>query len=279
MSMREELLAAACALRVVPVATLEAMRILHKPDADMDAIIQTIERDPGWTANLLRLANSAYFGCPRSVRSVREAVVRLGRRNLTNLMVGAAVLPMLRGSVGGGNPRAAQLWQHSLSVAVISDRLASAAGVGQPRTTFTAAILHDVGKLLLRQAAGGKTAAVMDMIVRQKLPEVLAERLVLGIDHAELGAAVMTHWNLPQDVVDIVARHHESRTGGATGDSTDLVVLANMAASIAESRQHVDRNYVELYTSQAASQLHLSPDKAMALIQSATDVQAAAGRM
>lgn len=277
MSEREAILKAASKVRVVSVSTLEALRLLHQPNADIDKVVQVIERDPGWTANLLRLANSAYFGCPRTVRSVRDAFLRLGQRNMVQLMVGAAMLPTLRGSVASTGVQGISLWQHSFSVALLSNQMAAAAGRPPDDTLFTTAILHDIGKTLLRQVAGPKAGVVIETMIRQKLPEVMAERLVLGIDHAELGGTILGQWNLPPEMVAAVARHHDLQP--QPGQSADVVTLANMAVCIAEQRSNVDDNYVALFTSHAASSLHLPKPQAIEMIKRVNNYQEQADEM
>ncbi len=208
MSRRDAILSKARSVASLPSAIAGIMRLLRDSEADIAEIVRAIEHDVSLTSNILRLANSAYFGCPRSVSSVRSAVVRLGSDCVAQLVLASAVAPLAWYAVKGYDLPPGGLWQHSLAVAVGTEQLAAALGIRLPEHAFTAGLMHDVGKILLGTFVQVDADEIMDLAFEEGLSFEVAEREVLGIDHAELGAVVIDGWNLPSDIVEVVRFHH-----------------------------------------------------------------------
>ena len=103
----------------------------------------------GLTANLLKLANSAYFGIPAKVGSVRQAVILLGLKRLVQMVIAACTSAIMDRGVPGYDLPAGDLWRHSLAVSVAAEGLARELKMESAEEIFTAALLHDVGKLAI----------------------------------------------------------------------------------------------------------------------------------
>ncbi len=194
-------------LAAMPATSARLLALLEEPTAEVSELVAVIEMDPGLTANVLKLCNSAYYGLRREVGSVREALVRLGNRSVITLAFAASMGRLLQAPVTAYRLPRGQLWRHSLAVGLLSSRLVapSAEAVDRNRA-FTAGVVHDLGKLLL------------DRPLRQRLEQLpagltcsgllAAEHDLLGFDHAEAGAALAESWNFPLDLVAVIARHH-----------------------------------------------------------------------
>jgi putative nucleotidyltransferase with HDIG domain len=227
MSRREEILAKSASDRYLPPSRLELLRILQDPDASAATLTRAIECDPTLTANVLRLANSAYFGFPRSVASVADAVWRLGTRNLRQLVLATTFSPMQKQAVKGYDLPAGDLLRHSVAVAVGAETLSRLLDVPACDHLFTAGILHDIGKIALGTFVELDAAPILELATREGLPFVEAEQRILGIDHAELGAFLADRWNLPDEVVEIVRWHHEPEKFSGRNPAGDLVHVAD----------------------------------------------------
>lgn len=227
MSRREEILAKSASDRYLPPSRLELLRILQDPDASTAVLTRAIECDPALTANVLRLANSAYFGFARSVASVADAVWRLGTRNLRQLVLATAISPLQKQAVKGYDLPPGDMLKHSLAVAVGAETLGRLLGTPACDHLFTAGILHDIGKIALGTFVELDAAPILDLATTEALPFVEAERRILGIDHAELGAFLADKWNLPADVVEIVRWHHEPEKFEGRNPAGELVHLAD----------------------------------------------------
>ena len=94
MSQREEILARVSTISALPTSATQMLALANNPDAQIEDVQRTVEYDPGLVTNLLRLANSAYFGTGGAINSVREAVVRLGFKRVFQIAMTSAVAPI-----------------------------------------------------------------------------------------------------------------------------------------------------------------------------------------
>jgi len=227
MSRREEILSSINTIPSMPFAALQAVGLLQDPEADMAEIVRIIEHDPGLTTNLLRLANSAYYGGAGTIDSLRQAIVRLGTKCILQMLVVSAAAPLITPAVKGYDLSPGELWRHSVAVAVGTERLAEALGLKPPDHAFTAGLLHDVGKLVLGTFVEVDAGPIMELAQREGISFEVAERRVLGIDHAETGAALLGKWELPETIVEVNRWHHNP--DGFSGDPlvVDLVHVAD----------------------------------------------------
>jgi putative nucleotidyltransferase with HDIG domain len=215
----------------LPTSTLELARLVCDPDVEIQDLKQAVERDPGTAGNLLRLANSAYFGGRRQIATVRDAIVRLGLRQVAQLVLGSSVAPMARPSIKGYDLPAGGLLRHSVSTAACTEELAKALGHRPPHESFTAGLLHDVGKIVLGTFIEIDVKPILSLSFEESVPFQEAERRVLGIDHAEVGAVLLDEWGLPESLVEVIRWHHEPDE--FTGDESLALDLVHVADNLA----------------------------------------------
>jgi putative nucleotidyltransferase with HDIG domain len=227
MSRREEILARIRSIPAMPAGAFRVLSLVQNPDVDMAILTRAIEFDPGLTSNLLKVANSAFFGCPRSVGSVREAIVRLGMNNLRRMLGPLAVAPIVRRPVKGYDLPAGALMEHSVAVAVGAEALQKALKMESPKETFTAALLHDIGKILLGTFVEVDAAEIRRIAFEGGLSFEIAEDKVLGIDHAEAGAALLESWNCPKEIAEVARWHHEPEACPTPNPVVSLVHISD----------------------------------------------------
>ena len=211
----------------MPGSTEKLLKLLDNPDTSAAHIGQFLRYDPGLSAKLLKLTNSAYFGLPCKVGSVKQAVVLLGWRRLVQLVMASCVNAVMDKPVPGYDLSAGELWRHSIAVSVAAEDLAKELKISASEEIFTAALLHDVGKL------------VFGRFVKEDLEKIeteasigisfeVAERIVLGTDHAEIGAQILKNWSFPTALVNAVRWHHDPDSAGKTDILVDIVHVANI---------------------------------------------------
>lgn len=210
-----------------PATVTRLMTLLDNPDADLDEIEALLRYDAGLTANILRLANAAYFGFANQVGSVRQAVVMLGARRLTHLVTTSCVNALMDGPVPGYELPPGELWRHSIAVSVTAEELAGMVGHAPADEVFTAGLLHDVGKLVLGEFLAEGLERV-DAETDPSTPFEAVERRVLGADHAEVGARILRHWAFPEPLVRAVRYHHEPEAADPPSTVIDIVHVANV---------------------------------------------------
>jgi putative nucleotidyltransferase with HDIG domain len=177
---------------------------------------------------VLRLANSAYFGFPRSVSTLRDALFRLGTNKVFQLVVAATVGKMAQQQVRGYDLSGGDLWDHLIGTAIAATKLAEAINLKTPDHTFTAALTHDIGKIVLGTFVEVNAPTIIGLAVEKKVSFERAEQEVLGIDHAEVGACLLEHWNLPASLVEVVRWHHHPENFSGDPLVVNLVHVANV---------------------------------------------------
>lgn len=219
------------ALAPMPASLARLASVVGNPDAGAGDVANVIEFDQALTANLLRMANSAWSSSRTPIVTVRDAVLRLGAARILELAVGHCISPALQRACDGYELAEHELWRHSVAAALAAERLSHFALQPIPGAAFTAALLHDVGKLIVnRHVEHGDVTRMRELAREKGLAYLEAEREVLGTDHAEVGAAVARHWGLPEPLVDAIERHHDP--DAAPGPVQDTVHIANAVAKL-----------------------------------------------
>ncbi len=230
MSKREEILAKVLEVEALPTAVQKAMQLLKDPQVDVGLLSKAIELDPGLTANLLRVANSSYFGGMRSYTSARDAIVRLGSQKVSQLVMASGVIPHMVVEVQGYGLEPGKLLEHAVTTALAAEELAKVLNRRPPDHAFTAGLLSDVGKVVLGTFVGVDSEPILELARDQGMTFEQAEQEVLGIDHAEVGAALLEHWGLPEPIVNVVRYRLRPEDAPEKDFALDLVHLADALA-------------------------------------------------
>lgn len=229
----------------MPEAGTKMLSLLEEPDTEISEIEESLRYDPGLTANILKLANSAYFGIPSKIGSLRQAVVVLGFKRLVQLVVASCVSAVMDKSVPGYDLPAGDLWRHSIAESIAAEALVKDKKKSGGQDVFTPALLHDVGKLVLGTFVKEELEAI-ESIAAKGVSFVVAENMILGTDHAEIGAKVLKHWNFPSDIIEAVRWHHDPDSPETVNIQTDIVYLANLLCQSADTSAEIGGNSVEL---------------------------------
>ncbi len=196
-------------LPVFPKVVHKALQVLDDPNKKIADVSEIIKFDQGLVANILKLTNSAIFGLRQQVTDLDTALALLGNQKIREVLVAGAALPYLTRPLSGYEMSPEDLWLHSMGCAVITDVLGRRTGYAEKSTLFTAAILHDIGKIVLDIYVGPRLGEVL-MISKQRGNSFSeAEWIVLGTDHAVAGAAILSNWDFPPDICRAVRSHHD----------------------------------------------------------------------
>ena len=211
----------------MPKAAVKLRSLLSKEDTSVDDIEKILRHDPGLAANVLRLANSAFFGMPSKVTSLKQAVVLLGIKRFSKIAFGACMTKTMNAGVDGYGLSPGELWLHSIAVSTTAEALAKNRKFAESNDFFTPALLHDLGKLVLGKFVKANQAQI-DSMVADGVPVVFAEKEVLKTDHAEIGAFILAKWSFPDDLISAVWSHHNPDSSENSNPYADIVYLANL---------------------------------------------------
>ena len=213
----DKLLDAVDLLNDFPVLDGTVQRVVAiADDADTTTadLVACLEADPAFAANLLRYANSAAMARPIRAKTVRQAVMLVGRKALRRLALEAATYRFFEHAPGTGSARG-EIHVHAISVASVA-----AAAADQVRAhgdgPHLGGLLHDIGKLVLPLAFGEEACDQIARLAPDGPERVVLERERLGIDHALAGALIAERWGVAPDVVAAIAWHHGGPTGIAS---------------------------------------------------------------
>jgi putative nucleotidyltransferase with HDIG domain len=208
-------------LPTIPVLLLRILRVVDGERASSKDLVDLMQRDQALAGRVLRLANSGFFACSREVGTLSRAVMLLGFSTVKNLALGIKIWETL--SQRGG-PRMAELWEHSALVGAAARLIAQRTRAVDPEEVFTAGLLHDIGRVILRI----RFKAVYDQVTEiGDTPLVVRERDAFGVDHAQAGAWLGEAWSLPTSIVDAARAHHDELVPGAALSAPLIVNLAN----------------------------------------------------
>ncbi len=207
-----------------------------------------VERSQGLAARILRLANAAYYGMQTKVSSLSRAVQLLGLHEVRNIIlqlgVSSAVgkLPL---------PKAfpfEKLWEHQLFTANMARALANAMaqtgrtdGGVSPDELYAAGLLHDMGKTMLAAFCPDEWAAIRDLEKTENISFAEAEEQYWGLDHAVVGARLLTFWGIPRKLTELVSWHHLPRHAKAEYQAAArILAAANLLAHTFDNADAVD---------------------------------------
>ena len=211
----------------MPAAALKLLTLLKDENTSNAQIEQILRYEPGLTANILKLTNSAFFGLPKQIGSIRQAILMIGWKKLIQIVLATCVSAIIDKPVQGYDLSPGDLWRHSIAVSVASEILVKELNLSVSEEVFTAALLHDVGKMVLGRYVKDDIA-VIDGEDMQDVPFEQVERSIFGIDHAEIGANILKRWSFPSSMISAVRWHHDPDGAPKTSHLIDVVHVADV---------------------------------------------------
>ena len=239
--------------------TVRLAQMVASPDCDISEVADLIAYDEVMTVKLLRAANSAAYANLSPVATAREAVNRLGTAQVLALAVAAGARPHLQTKLPGYNLNDGALWHHSVAAAVAAEVAPRFCTREVPAEVFTAALLHDVGKVIMgRFLDSDVLRSIAEAKQADGLTQLEAESRLLGMHHGELGGLVVQHWQLPVGIVTGTIYHHNPAQGHDA--ICDFTYLANEAAKRIEAEHDGCRVRLDIM-SDVAERLGIDPSR------------------
>jgi putative nucleotidyltransferase with HDIG domain len=209
----------------LPTSAIRLAALVARDIPDIARIVEVVRYDQALTAALLRRANSSWSAPRTEITTVQEAVVRIGAGPVVALALGVNVRARLQQAIPAYGLGEGELWNHSVAATLAAESLMRAAKRRLPTETPTAALLHDVGKLVMARFVEAEHLEAIEARRSEGSTRLTAETEVLGVDHAQLGGMVARAWCLPDSLVAGIERHHATK-GQAHPDSAELIGYA-----------------------------------------------------
>ena len=214
-------------LKPVPAIASQIVEMADRPSCNMADIAEIIQYDPAMTAHLLRTCNSAYFGLSTPVESAKDAVSILGIDQIVELALLNAGSQQLILEHKGYDLRQGALWKHAVASALIAKEIAKTKMPEQRNTIFTAALLKDIGKVVLDRFIQSSLPKIEGLVQNYGFSFIEAEKEVIGTDHAEIGAMISKMWKFSPTLVKIIRHHHLTDQSMQEEPDVAIVYLAD----------------------------------------------------
>lgn len=210
--------------------------MVESSTAGMAQIGEVISQDPGLTARVLRMANSAMYGFSRKVDTVDRALTTIGTKQLRNLVLATSTIDAFDG-IPNELVTMEDFWAHSIRCGCAAKLLAENSGhKGMSDSLFVAGLLHDIGQLVIFSQLAEESHQLLTRAMEDVEETAISvyEHEVLGFDHAELGAELVAHWHLPELFAITIRYHHRPEDADTLQAECAIVHIANSVAVLAE---------------------------------------------
>jgi putative nucleotidyltransferase with HDIG domain len=212
-----------------PKAARRVLMMLRDPGVELIRVAEVVSLDQALAGRVLRLANSAYFGLPRRISSVTEALVLLGFVNVRSVLISASVGHILFDGAKSYGLERGVLWEHSVGAAYTAQMVTKKIDIRKYDVAFSAGLLHDIAKIVIDRSLRDEAKADLLRAINAT-GEIEAETEMLGANHAEIGGRICERWNLPAEIVEAVGFHHNPGGYEGTDRLPSIVAAANLCS-------------------------------------------------
>jgi len=209
----------------------KTLKIMDDPDVGMYKISEIIVTDPILSAEVLRVANSAFFGARDKVQSIHYAIMVLGIVNLKKILYHYYFFGQFDKAPPSEKVIYHHLWNHVSLTSLIAAQLSNAWEDLDRGTMFTAGLLHDLGKFIILSLVHEyfyKDATFLPYFERISLQD---EEENFGLNHQVVGQIACSYWDLPRFITKVVGHHHAPGSLPREAVSNDEGYLKYLAAN------------------------------------------------
>jgi len=225
----KELLEKINRLKPLPEVVRKIIYRIEDYEVSASELEEYILRDQALTANILKAANSPYYGFQGQISNIQRAIVLLGLEELRRIVLSTSLYDIYDTRINGYSLEKGMLMKHSIFCSMVAQLLANLKNSETDvDTVFTAALLHDIGKIVLDQYAFEKFNLIIDMVMNQNIPFIDAENRILGYDHAHVGGLIAEKWQLPEILIEAIQFHHEPNKAKKYPELVSIIHIADI---------------------------------------------------
>lgn len=216
-----------------PIVFHQIQKVINDPNVSAEQIASILSEDPAMSAKVLRLTNSAFYGLSREVESVKHAVVIIGLEAIKNLVLSASVLDMFKGK-NIDTDFQEKFWRHSLATAfagrIVAKKFRNKI-MADPDASFSAGLLHDIGKIIISCFLENEFAQFKEMReTDNSRADHEIEKDLFEFNHADIGGFLTENWKIPDKLTEAIANHHNITEVNPDQAFTIIVSTANWLA-------------------------------------------------
>lgn len=211
----------------LPDSVQKIIEITNSHKASATDLSKVLERDQALTSKILKLVNSSYYGFSREITTISQATMLLGFNTIKSLALTATSYNLLNRNLPAYEMEKGMLWQHSIACATACRLIAKQIKYPNPEEAYISGLIHDIGKLMLDQYASDLFKQIITLTTTSEIPFDIAEKEILGFDHAQIGGKIAENWNFPITLVEAISHHHQPEEAKQNQTLTYIVHLAD----------------------------------------------------
>ena len=208
-------------LPTLPGIVTRIAEMVDSPETTGRQLGREIAMDQVISAKVLKLVNSGFYGFSEPISTIQHAVTLLGFNTVKSLVLSSTVLDLMKDSLPG-------LWEHSLACARTCSIIAGHIEIDEQEEISTAGLLHDLGKVILRQTMEREFRLIANCIDCADMLFYQAEEKILGVNHGEMGGWLLEKWALPPQLVEPIVDHHDFHPNRDYAENTAILHLADI---------------------------------------------------
>jgi HD-like signal output (HDOD) protein len=207
----------------------EVLNIIEDPMSSASDLARHM--DPSMVGEILRIANSAYFGTQnfRNISTIEHAIAVIGYKQLSHIILQMPFISMVNGGSKGFDIN--KFIRHSIICGALSDAISKATFLGNPNEAYISGIMHDIGIIIIYKYFKDQWDEISNLIHDRKLSRIMAEKEVLSVDHGCIGAMLLEMWNVPKQITDSVMFHHNPEESKENIENVAVTYLGNVLSN------------------------------------------------
>lgn len=205
----------------IPVIHNQILKMIEDANYSVDEISKLIERDQVLSTKVLKLVNSPFYGLYSEVAAVRRAIVLLGSNLIRGIILSTALFDIAEKKLPG-------LWDHSYGCSVVASFLAKRLDLSMVEEIMTGALLHDIGKVLIKKQLKEESEEIERTIQSAGKVMLDAEASIINMTHDRVGMWLAERWNFPGIIKDIISYHHKPGLCSANQKPASVVHLSDI---------------------------------------------------
>lgn len=217
-------------ISVMPQVVFKIMEMTGREDSNAADLEKAIVVDPGFSARMLTRANSAALALPRKVTSIRDAIAFIGFARVRQLAMTVGVFDLFVGKTDRESLRRRAWWRQSVESAYVGRMVAQSKGTADPEDVYTASLLHLIGKTILCRF-DTQVYDQVDKRISEGEDDRMAERVLFGCDHAQVGIGAGVKWGFPDALVSAMDYHTPPQPHDAAAALRAHVAVADWLVS------------------------------------------------
>ena len=256
----DDITAQADNLEPLSASASRLMSIFAQDDWEPEEVIEVVQLDQALSGKVLRLANSAMLGSREPISTLDAAVMRLGKGAVLSTAVACSMRPNLDSELPQYELGDGAIWRHSVAASLFGDRLHKSTRGRIPQEVMTAALMHDIGKLLIARNLDHDDTNLLERARHEgHLDWSRAEREILMVNHGDLGGLIAQHWKLPDSIVQAILFHHDPEEMPGP-DETRVLAYAVQLCDVGAHRCTGEESFGEHLLADTLDALELSRD-------------------